>query len=148
MTSLTFWWKVTSSVLSSEPLAFSSAAEGGLGTRTVTRTLASVLPPSPLATRWKLVELEGETVCVPLTGTGPMPSMTTLVALVVRQLRTRDWPISMARGSAVRVAVGAGRLLEAVSLALAPVVLSGLLWWQPVARLSAAASRAHFHGFD
>ena len=57
---------------------------------TVTRTLASVVPPSPLATRWKLVELDGETVCVPLTGTFPMPSMETLLALVVRQLSTTD----------------------------------------------------------
>ena len=33
----------------------------------MTRTLASVVPPSPLASRWKLVELEGETVWVPLS---------------------------------------------------------------------------------
>src|SRR6185312_16410052 len=94
-------------------LLASSPVVGATGTRTVTRTLASVLPPSPLATRGKLVELEGDTVCVPLTGTGPMPSITTLVALVVRQLRTSDWPISMASGSAVRVAVGAGWSLAA-----------------------------------
>ncbi len=75
--------------------------------RTVTRTLASTMPPSPLATRWKLVELDGETVWVPLTLTWPMPSMVTMVALVVRQFRTTDWPRSMAAGSAVMVAVGA-----------------------------------------
>src|SRR5579875_2303531 len=81
---------------------------GTVGTRTVTRTLASVVPPSPLATRWKLVEFAGETVCVPLTATSPMPSIDTLVALVVRQFNTTDWPRSIASGSAVRVAVGAG----------------------------------------
>ena len=37
-----------------------------------------------------------------------MPSMVTVVALVVRQLRTTVWPSSMASGSAVMEAVGAG----------------------------------------
>ena len=50
------------------PLLLSAAERvGATGTRTVTRTLASAVPPSPLATRWKFVELEGETVCVPLS---------------------------------------------------------------------------------
>ena len=89
--------------------------------RTVTRTLASAVPPSPLAVRWKLVEVDGETVWVPLTLTGPMPSMDTDVALVVRQLRTTDWPRSIASGSAVRLAVGAG-----VVAAAAGAVLAGL----------------------
>ena len=80
----------------------------------MTRTLASVVPPSPLAVRWKLVEVDGETVWVPLTLTGPMPSMETEVASVVRQLSTTDWPRSMASGSAVRVAVGAGVGVSAV----------------------------------
>src|ERR1700722_5135934 len=86
----------------------SVGAVGATGTRTVTRTLASVVPPSPLAVRWKLVELEGETVWVPFVATSPMPSMVTTVAFWVRQLRTTDWPRSMARGSAVMLAVGAG----------------------------------------
>src|SRR6202789_3311915 len=93
---------------SEPPLPLSAGAAGTSGTRTVTRTFASVVPPSFLATRWKLVELDGETVCVPLTGTSPMPSMLTLVALDERQLRTTDWPRSMAMGSAVMEAVGAG----------------------------------------
>src|ERR1017187_5217462 len=37
----------------------STGAVGAVGTRTVTRTLASAVPPSPLATRWKLMELLG-----------------------------------------------------------------------------------------
>ena len=53
----------------------SAGVVGATGTRTVTRTLASTVPPSPLAYRWKLVEVEGETVWVPLTLTWPMPSM-------------------------------------------------------------------------
>src|ERR1700744_6139184 len=85
----------------------STGAAGACGTRTVTRTLASVDPPSPLAVRWKLVEVAGETVWVPLTGTSPMPSMVTEEAFWVRQLRTTDWPTSMAEGSAVRLAGGA-----------------------------------------
>src|ERR1700684_3488218 len=84
-----------------------AGAVGATGTRTVTRTLASVVPPSPLAVRWKLVELEGETVWVPLATTSPRPSMVMTVAFWVRQLRTTDWPRSMARGSAVMLAVGA-----------------------------------------
>src|SRR3984885_8228234 len=90
----------------SEPPPLSAGAAGTSGTRTVTRTLASVVPPSFLATRWKLVELEGETVWVPLTGTSPIPSMLTLAALALRQLRTTDWPRSMESGSAVIDAVG------------------------------------------
>jgi hypothetical protein len=37
-----------------------------------------------------------------------MPSIVTDVASVVRQFRTTDWPRSIASGSAVRFAVGAG----------------------------------------
>ena len=109
----------------------SAGAVGATGTRTVTRTLASAVPPSPLATRWKLVEVDGETVWVPLTLTGPMPSMETEVALVVRQLRTTDWPRSMASGSAVRLAVGAAVGASAVGPRLAG--FTGLVFlWQPV----------------
>src|ERR1700722_16482472 len=90
-------------------MSMSSAggAAGATGTRTVTRTLASVVPPSPLAVRWKLVEVDGATVWVPLVLTSPMPSMVTEAAFWVRQLRMTDWPRSMERGSAVMVAVGA-----------------------------------------
>src|SRR4051794_619539 len=86
----------------------SAVVVGAVGTRTVTRTFASAVPPSPLATRWKLVELEGVTVCVPFTATGPNPSIETEVASVVRQFNTTDCPRSTASGSAVRLAVGAG----------------------------------------
>src|SRR6185437_7290286 len=123
----TFWWKTASEPMSA--LEVSVGATGACGTRTVTRTLASAVPPSPLAVRWKLVEVEGETVCVPLTATGPMPSMVTLVASVVRQLRTTDWPRSMASGSAVRFAVGAA--VGVVVGALAEGLTGAVLWWQP-----------------
>src|SRR5271156_7241818 len=96
----TFWWNAASLPMSS------AGGVGATGTLTVTRTLASVVPPSPLAVRWKLVEVAGETVWVPLALTWPMPSMVTTLALVVRQLRTTDWPRSMAVGSAVMEAVG------------------------------------------
>src|SRR5882757_805051 len=86
----------------------SSAGAGACAVRTVTRTVASVLPPSPFAVRWKSVELVGATVCVPFVLTGPMPSIVTEVAFVVRQFRTTDWPASTEVGSALMVAVGAG----------------------------------------
>src|SRR6266702_347030 len=119
----------------------SAGTAGATATRTVTRTLASVVPPSPLATRWKLVELDGETVCVPLMATVPMPSIVTEVASVVRQLSTTDWPRSMASGSAVRLAVGAG-----VGVAVGPR-LDGLtafdfLWHPVIAARATAMSRA------
>src|ERR1017187_6681784 len=128
--SATFWWKAASdpiSVAAPAPPA-SSGTLGATGTRTVTRTLASVVPPSPLATRWKLVELDGETVWVPLTLTGPMPSIDTDAALVVRQLRTTDWPRSTASGSAVRLAVGAGVDSVAVGPRLAGFTGPDFLW--------------------
>ena len=117
--------------------AASAGTMGATGTRTVTRTLASVVPPSPLAMRWKLVEVDGETVWVPLTLTGPMPSMVTDVALVVRQLRTTDWPRSMASGSAVRVAVGAGVGAVGSGRGARGIHRGWFLWWQPVTAASA-----------
>jgi hypothetical protein len=109
-TSATFWWKTSSEPISA--VAAPAASQRGLwvatGTRTVTRTLASVAPPSPLATE---VEVGGGGRRDGLGAVDvdrPMPSMATDVALVVRQLRTTDWPRSMASGSAVRLAVGAG----------------------------------------
>ena len=54
------------------------------------------------------MELAGETVWVPLRFTSPMPSMVTAVAFWLRQLRMTDWPRSIARGSAVMLAGGAG----------------------------------------
>src|ERR1039458_396936 len=105
--SWTLSWKTVSEPMSAVAVV-SAGTMGATGTRTVTRMLASVVPPSPLATMWKLVEVVGETVWVPLGLTVPMPSMVMAVASVVRQLRTTDWPRSMASGSALRDAVGAG----------------------------------------
>src|SRR5579875_1226562 len=121
--------------------ALVSVPPGTVGTRTVTRTFASVVPPSPFAIRWKFVELAGETVCVPFTGTSPMPSIDTLVASFVRQFRTTDWPRSMASGSAVRVAVGAGPVAAGGK---ALVGTGAVFLWQPArdktARLSTQAA--------
>src|SRR5208283_1168552 len=119
----------------------SAGTVGATGTRTVTRMLASVVPPSPLATMWKLVEAEGETVWVPLGLTGPMPSMVTLVASVVRQLRTTDWPRSMASGSAVSVAVGMGGSGVGVGAVLSGFTLVAAFLWQPETAPSATASK-------
>src|SRR6202789_1355329 len=119
---------------SEPPLPLSAGAAGTSGTRTVTRTLASVVPPSFFATRWKLVELEGETVWVPLAGTSPMPSMLTLEALEVRQLRTTDWPRSMSAGPAGWEAVGGGVVFSG---AIAVGGVAACFLWQPE-----AASRA------
>src|SRR5437899_5908699 len=132
--SCTFWWKAASLPMSA---AFAAGAVGATGTRTVTRTLASVTPPSPFATRWKLVEFEGETVCVPFRLTSPILSMEKLLAFWLRQLRTTDWPRSMATGSAVMVAVGVGAAgVGAGPRALGFTPLDFL--WQPVTKASAA----------
>jgi hypothetical protein len=56
----------------------------------------------------KIVEVEGETDCEPLTATGPMPSIVALVAFVVDQKRVADWPGLMAAGETLMLAVGAG----------------------------------------
>src|ERR1039457_6608726 len=140
--SATFWWKASSEPISALPVVASAGTAGATGTRTVTRTLASVVPPSPLATRWKLVEVDGETVWVPLMLTGPMPSMDTEVALVVRQLRTTDWPRSMASGSAVRTAVGAGVGAVSVGAVLAGFTGAGVLWHPAMAAIANASMRA------
>src|SRR5207245_988682 len=91
-----------------------------------------------LAVRWKLVELEGEAVCVPLAGTSPTPSMVTTVAPVVRQLRTTDWPRSIATGSAVRVAVGAAAGVAGMGPRVLGFTALSFLW-QPVTAPRAAA---------
>ena len=57
-----------------------------------------------------------------------MPSIDTDVALVVRQLRTTDWPRSIASGSAVRLAVGAGVVSVAVGPRLAGFTGADFLW--------------------
>ncbi len=87
------------------------------------------------------MELDGETVWVPLGVTGPMPSMVTEVALVVRQLSTTDWPRSMASGSAVRVAVGAG-VVSVVGPRLAGFTPLVFLWQPAVLTRTTAMIRA------
>jgi hypothetical protein len=71
--------------------------------------------------------------------------MLTLVALVVRQFSTTDWPTSMASGSAERVAVGAGAVT--VGAVSAGGGGGAVFFWQPVAvtRTSVTLSRARFH---
>src|SRR5271168_2885523 len=130
--SWTCWWTAASLPMSAATWA---GAVGATGTRTVTRTLASVVPPSPFAVRWKLVELDGDTVWVPLRLTSPMPSMVTAVAFWLRQLRTTDWPRSMASGSAVIVAVGAAGGVAAGPREAGFTPLAFL--WQPVTAPSA-----------
>src|ERR1700677_3851495 len=56
--------------------------------------------------------------------------MVTEVAFCARQLRTTDWPRSMAKGSAVRVAVGASAAAGAGPRELGSTPLAFL--WQPV----------------
>src|ERR1700761_7630982 len=85
------------------------------GEATVTCAVASVVPPSPRATRWKSVETVGVTVFTPEVGTGPMPSIETLLASVVRQFSTTWSPAEICVGVAVICAVGAGAFGAAVS---------------------------------
>jgi hypothetical protein len=70
--------------------------------------VASVDPPSPRATRWKVVVSVGLTVLVPLVSTAPIPSMETSVALVVVQLSAALCPGVIVSGVTVMLAVGAG----------------------------------------
>src|SRR5437868_4794321 len=99
--SLTFCENISSSV------ALGADGGGGAGAVTVTRAVASWVPPSPLAVRWYVVESSGVTCCEPLGCTAPMPSMVTSVALVVCQVSVLDWPLSTVLGLALSEAVGA-----------------------------------------
>ncbi len=72
--------KVGAVVVKEGVLPLEGGTVGATATRTVTRTFASTVPPSPLAVRRKMVELEGETVWVPFRFTWPMPSMEAVVA--------------------------------------------------------------------
>jgi len=85
-----------------------AGAETGGGALTVTCAVASAVPESPRATKWYVVEAAGVTVCVPLVGTVPMPSIDVLVASVVCQLRVTWSPAVICEGVAVICAVGAG----------------------------------------
>src|SRR5213594_3879225 len=79
-----------------------------VGALTVTRAVASCVPPAPLAVRRYVVESSGVTAFEPLVSTGPMPSILTSVALVVCQVRVVDCPFCTESGFAEREAVGAG----------------------------------------
>src|SRR6266849_1516049 len=85
---------------------------GGGGCVTVMRAVASCVPPEPLAVSRYVVESAGETDCVPLGCTAPIPSMETSVALLVCQVSVADCPFWIVFGSteidAVGDAVGGG----------------------------------------
>ena len=70
-----------------------------------------------------------------------MPSMLTLVASVVRQLRTTDWPRSMASGSAVSEAVGMGGSGAGVGAVLSGFTLVAAFLWQPETAPTATARK-------
>jgi len=81
---------------------------GGGGAFTVTRAVAVCVPPAPFAVNVYVVDSAGETCCDPFACTAPTASMLTSVALVVCHVKVADWPLSMASGFAVNVALGAG----------------------------------------
>src|SRR5208283_1767877 len=83
------------------------ACSGGGAALTVTRAVASCVPPAPFAIRWYVVEVAGETWREPLVSTGPMPSMLTSVAPVVCHVRVVDSPALIVLGFAASEAVGA-----------------------------------------
>jgi hypothetical protein len=85
-----------------------AAAGGGGGCVTVSRVVASCVPPAPLAVKRYVVDWVGDTVCEPLAGTAPTPSIETSVALVVCQFSEADPPTRMSVGSTEIEAVGAG----------------------------------------
>src|SRR5260370_32732455 len=71
------------------------------------RTLASVLPPGPLAVTAYVVDSAGVTVVVPCAVTAPTSgAMETLVASVVVQESLADSPLLMAVRSAEMLTVG------------------------------------------
>jgi hypothetical protein len=81
----------------------------------VTCAEASAVPPSPRATRRYVVEVLGVTVLTPLVGTSPIPSITALVASVVRQLSVTWSPAEIWLGVAVICAVGGTEVGGAVA---------------------------------
>lgn len=80
---------------------------GGAAAVTVTRAVASVVPPGPLATSRYVTEPLGVTLCEPEAGTEPRPLMLISFALFVCQVSSVDWPCWRALGLALRAAVGA-----------------------------------------
>jgi hypothetical protein len=82
---------------------------GGGGAVTVSRALACVEPPGPLALSVYVVESVGETERVPCASTRPIPgSIVTSVEFCVLQRSVALWPRCTLDGSTVRLAVGAG----------------------------------------
>src|SRR5689334_3996883 len=81
---------------------------GGGAAFTVTRAVASCVPPAPLATKWYVVESVGVTGFEPFASTAPSPSMETSVALVVCQVNVVDSPLLIVLGLADKEADGAG----------------------------------------
>src|SRR5437899_8290245 len=83
------------------------AGGGGAGCATVTRAVASRVPPGPFAMRRYVVEPLGVTDCEPLGCTAPTPSMLTSFALSVCQVSCVACPGCTLAGFDVRVALGA-----------------------------------------
>src|SRR6202140_3605564 len=75
----------------------------------VMRTLASAVPPGPVAVMVYVAESPGVTLVEPSAETGPTSgAIATCVALVVDQVRVVESPLLMLVGSAWKVTVGRG----------------------------------------
>jgi hypothetical protein len=90
---------------------------------TVTVAAAVVVPPLPVAVMVYVAVFAGETNCVPLVETAPMPwSMEHETASVALQVSVLDWPGLIVAGFAEIVTVGGG---IKVTVAAAVVVPEG-----------------------
>src|SRR5512146_1238421 len=99
--SFTFFAKASASV------SVGGGGGGGGGCSTVTRAVASCVPPGPFAVSRYVIESVGVTCVDPLASTFPVPSNSTSVALVVCHVSVADWPFWIVAGFAVSEAVGA-----------------------------------------
>ena len=84
------------------------ATAAGAGVLTVSRAVASELPPGPLATMRYVVDSLGLTVLEPLASTLPIDSSVTWVAFCASHVRFADCPWLMSAGSTLSVTVGCG----------------------------------------
>jgi hypothetical protein len=87
------------------------------------------------------VEVVGETVLTPEVGTSPIPSMETLDASAVRQLRTTWSPAEMLLGVAVICATGAGAAAEVAAGAVEAVDGGGVGFLEQPAIATRATTR-------
>src|SRR5215470_15087791 len=90
---------------SSVGVALALAAAGDV---TVTRALASMVPPGPDAVRTKVIDAWGRTALLPLAGTVPIPEIEICSAFSVLQVNTADCPDCSSFGLAERVTTGLG----------------------------------------